>query len=366
MSNPPYADVMEEQRQGGWVHHAKTLILRTAHEYFDDRLPGLAAEVAFFTSMALPPMLLALLGCIGYITEFAGPGALEGVQQQLLFWAGRVFNKQTLSDVVAPAIEQFCRQGRGDVASIGILLTFWSISRAVFILLETINIAYDVEHIQRTFRQKLIKSWLVTAATLVVFSVVLPMLVVGPNFGRTMALKIGLASAFERTWTLAYWPINLALGISFITTLYHISPQTKTPWVRDLPGAIFAVALWNLLSWLMRLYAQWSFSSNSAYAAFAVPMVLLLWIYVSAIAVLLGAELNAEIEKLWPSSTRYSHLPRQASFLLPPQSPFPHLVPRRQSVLQSRRLRWKSRARKSRITRISQAKTRKNREQESA
>ncbi len=90
------------------------------------------------------------------------------------------------------------------------------------------------------------------------------------------------------------------LGIVLLTWAYHIAPPHVTAWRRDLPGAILALVVWALGSLGLRIYATTFLESNSAYNLFTAPLAVLLWLYVSAIAVLVGAELNAEVEKMWP------------------------------------------------------------------
>jgi membrane protein len=98
----------------------------------------------------------------------------------------------------------------------------------------------------------------------------------------------------------AYWPFVVLVSVALIATLYHLSVPVRTPWHRDIPGAMLAMGLWLAGSVGLRWYFELALRHNSTYAAVAAPMAVLLWLYVTALAVLLGAELNAQIDRLWP------------------------------------------------------------------
>jgi membrane protein len=99
-----------------------------------------------------------------------------------------------------------------------------------------------------------------------------------------------------------HWLLTAALAVALLATLYHVAPPRWTPWRRDFPGAVLALVLWVAGAVLVRTYVEWTIASDDTYGPFAAPIVILLWLYFTAFAVLLGAELNAEIERMWPTS----------------------------------------------------------------
>ena len=118
-----------------------------------------------------------------------------------------------------------------------------------------------------------------------------------------------LASAFETVWEILYWPVVAGLGIVLLTWVLHIAAPHSTPWRRDLPGAALALTVLVLGSVGLRIYTTNFLEGSSAFTLFTAPLAVLLWLYVSAFAVLLGAELNSEIEKQWPhGGVRHSPL----------------------------------------------------------
>ena len=98
----------------------------------------------------------------------------------------------------------------------------------------------------------------------------------------------------------AYWPVVIIVSIVFLTSLYHVSVPVRTPWRRDLPGAFLALVIWVVGSVLLRVYLDTSVDRNSAYGSLAAPIAILFWLYITALAVLIGAGLNAVVDRTWP------------------------------------------------------------------
>ncbi len=276
------------------------MTVRTVRDSLDDRLPGLAAEVAFYLLLSLPPLLLVGLGAVGYIGDLFGPGVVETIRQEIIDAASAVLTPSTIDDIVRPAVDNLLAQGRADILSIGAILALWSSSRALKVIVEAVTIAYDLEDHRSWWQHRLLGLGLTTAGVLLL-AVLFPLLVVGPDAGATLTERFGLAGAFETVWQVLYFPFVLAFGLTLLAWLYHIVPPHRTAWRRDVPGAVLAFVIWMAGSFGLRVYATQFIASDSAYSYFGTPLVVLLWIYMTAVALLVGAELNAEIEKMWPS-----------------------------------------------------------------
>jgi uncharacterized BrkB/YihY/UPF0761 family membrane protein len=120
---------------------------------------------------------------------------------------------------------------------------------------------------------------------------------------------------FAVAWRVLYWPFIAGICVLLLTTVYHYAVPWRTPFRRDLPGALLALLLWIVASVGVRHYVGWTLTSESVYGSLAAPIVVLLWLYITALAVLMGAELNAEIEKMWPTvstSKRWSAFRQEA------------------------------------------------------
>ncbi len=286
----------------GKLADTRRLVVRTAVDSMDDHLPGLAAEMAFFIVLSLPPLLLAVLGSVGFVVGDLPASELNRLQDQILSFLNAFLSESTVDEVLRTPVENLLREGRSDILSVGIVLTLWSASRATNVLLRTVTTAYDLEDRRAGWKRRLLALG-ITLAGIVLAVVVLPLLAVGPRLLGSALEAAGFGSELVRFWGVVYWGGVAVLAVSALTWLYHVAPGWYTPWRRDLPGAVLALVVWLLASWALRVYTAElaGFTADDAFRGLAAPLVLLLWVYVSAIAVLLGAELNAEIERLWPT-----------------------------------------------------------------
>lgn len=293
---------MPEPGASGKLADTRRLAVRTAFDSLDDHLPGLAAEMAFFVVLSLPPLLLAVLGSVGFVVGDLPASELNRLQSQILSFFSTFLAESTVNDVLRTPVENLLREGRSDILSVGIVLTLWSASRAANVLLRTVTTAYDLEDRRAGWKRRLLAFGITLVGTVLAI-VVIPLLVVGPRLLSSALEAVGFGTELVRFWGVVYWGGVVVLAVCALTWLYHVAPGWYTPWRRDLPGAVLALVVWLLVSWGLRVYVAElaGFAADDAFRGLAAPLVLLLWVYVSAIAVLLGAEMNAEIERLWPS-----------------------------------------------------------------
>ena len=281
------------------VANGLELAKRTVLDTIEDRVPGLAAEMAFFAVLALPPLVLVVLGAIGFMGDILGQDVTDELQALLLDGANNFLTERTVRELVQPAIEQLFAEGRADVVTIGVILSLWSASRATRTIVLGVVAAYDLERKVAWWRDRLVAFGL-TVAGILTAVIVMPLLIVGPTIGEGLATRFGLGGAFRSFWAIAYWPTVALVGLAMITWIYHlVTPETK--YRRDIAGAILALIIWTAGSFALRLYAVEFLEGSSAYSYFAAPLAVMLWLYLSAFALLIGAEFNAEIEKMWPS-----------------------------------------------------------------
>lgn len=274
------------------------LTLRTIEDTFEDRVPGLAAEVAFFVLLSLPPLLLLGLGAVGFIGEVA-PDFPQEAERELLELARTVLTDETVR-LLEPVVSELLREGRADIASLGVVLTIYSASRALRVVVVALTIAYDLEQTRPSWLQR-VYGLLLTVIGVVLGVAAVPLLVSGPEFGSRLAVRLGVPGVFGDVWRLGYWPTAAVVATLLVAVLYHYGAPWRTPWRRDLPGAVLAMVVWMAGSAGLRVYVRASLVGDDVFAPLAGPLVLLLWVYISAFAVLLGAELNAEIERMWPT-----------------------------------------------------------------
>lgn len=282
------------------VRSLGVILVRTARELGRDRVPALAAEVSFFALLSIPPLLGILATTTAFIAERIGPDVRDQMQDGLIRALGGFLSSEVTTSFVTPLVEGvFTGAARGSIFSVSLLVAVWSSSRLAKILIEAIDIAYGVEEYRSGWRRRGL-AVVLTLAGLVALGVFLPFVVAGPNLGAVIDGWVGGTGAFEIVWTIVYWPVTIGLGLALIASLYHVAPNWWTPWVRDLPGAALALAGWALAALGMRVYVAVAFDA-AGLGPLAAPVVLMLWLYASSLALLLGAELNGEIEAAWPT-----------------------------------------------------------------
>lgn len=279
------------------VRTAVGLAVRTVRDTVADRVPGLAAEVALFTLISLPALILVVLGSLGFVADALGPAG-QAELDRIVFDLPRTFFSDRTYEAYADLARQVLSDGRADVVSIGLAVSLWTGSRAVNRTLETVSIAYDVVP-RPGWRRRLLALGL-TAAGLVAAVAVLPLLVLGPRLVRVLAPE-SVAGATLSLLGALYWPTLGLLVVAGVATLFHIGVPWRTPWHRDLPGALLAMAAWLAAAAGLRAYLALAGQDDQVYERLSTPIAVVLWLYVSAVALLLGAELNSEIERTWPT-----------------------------------------------------------------
>jgi membrane protein len=267
----------------------------TAVAAFRYRVTGLAAEAAFFALVSLPPLVIGLIGTMGHFRGLLGAETVAEIRTWVIEQAHTALTGPAVDKAVVPLIDEVIKGGRVDIVSAGFLISLWAGSRATNVYVDTITIAYGLSGVRGIIRTRL-RAFGLYLVGLVVMIVVIPLLVAGPALvRRALPESAGFVQLF-------YWPVVVTLSILFLAMLYHMSVPVRTAWWREVPGAVVALAIWICGSLLLRLYLAGSLSGVSVYSSLSAPIALLAWLYVAALAVLIGAALNAEIDKMWPSA----------------------------------------------------------------
>jgi len=281
------------------------LVIRTIDDTIQDRVPGLAAEIAFFTLLSLPALLLSVLAGVGMLGDLLDSNFQEDFASEIVDLAGNVLSTETVDEVIRPTVQALIVEGRGSLLSIAFIVTLIAASRAVKVILTALSIAYDLPEKRTGFQQRLWGLGL-TVGGLVFGTAVVPVFIAGPDFGRQLenwlndVTNRGLSTGIDDVWRVLYWPLAVVVLTALIASLYHFGAPWVTPWRRDLPGAVLAMLVWIVGSVGLRFWVGRTITGDAAYDPLSSALALLLWLYVSGFAILLGAELNAEIEKLWP------------------------------------------------------------------
>ncbi|MGV9254144.1 YihY/virulence factor BrkB family protein [Streptomyces sp. NPDC003697] len=271
------------------------LLKDTVNSCMEYRILGLAAEAAFFSLLSVPPLLLSLIGLLYYVDTWTGANTIESLERNILDASRTVLSDQGVKEIAEPILRDVTKGGRPDVISIGFVIALWSGSRAVNVFIETITVMYGLDGVRGIVRTRLLAFGLFVVA-LLVGSIALPLMVAGPD--AVVRIVPWSATVVQ----VLYWPVVILLSVAFLTTLYHVSVPVRSPWIEDVPGALVALAMWVVCSFLLRIYLTSTVEGPTIYGSLAAPVAVLLWIGVSAFAVLVGAAVNAAIDRVWPAA----------------------------------------------------------------
>jgi membrane protein len=284
------------------IRRVPYLLRGTVVAAWNDRVLGLSAEAAFWQLLSLPSLLLAVLASLGYVSRLLGHDTVQRTERQIESGVSKAFSPEVVTQLVTPTLREVLDSGRADVISIGFLLALWAGSSAMATFVNTITIAYGMRDLRGPVRSRLLALWLFLGSVLI-GGLVLPLLVLGPAVLAEVFPERDRARA-NAILHASYYPVVVLLLLVGLTTLYHLAPPRRLPWLRGVPGAILAMLVFLGGSAGLRAYIHFIVSHNHAYGTLAAPVAALLFFYMLALGVLLGAEFNAAIERLAPTPER--------------------------------------------------------------
>jgi membrane protein len=267
------------------------LLKRTFNETLADDVFNLAAQQAYYFFFALFPALLALIS----IASFFPIENLIGEIQRML---GRIA-PQDVTRIVTEQIVQIGQSNAGGILTLAFFFTLWSSSSAVVAMCSTLNAAYDITEARPWWKVRLVAIGL-TVGLAVFILIAMTLVIAGPAIATKAAETLRLGAAFTWTWNVLQWPVVFLLVATAVACVYYFAPDAEQDWMWITPGSVLATILWVIASLAFRVYVTNFASYNETYGAIGGVMVLLLWFYVSGVALLIGAELNAEIEHASP------------------------------------------------------------------
>jgi membrane protein len=281
---------------GGLVGTIWRLVVSTVANCMRNRVTGLAAEAAFFALLSLPPLLFGLTGSIGWVVSTFTDQEIGEFKNQVVDLALQVFTPMTVDKIIVPTMDDVLNAPRYDVVSIGFILALWSGSRALNVFVDTVTIMYGLGGHRGIVRTRMLSFGLYVLG-LITGIVTIPLVVAGPGLvDRALPDRLDMLNNL-------YWPTVIVLCVVITATLYHVSVPVRTSWRYNLPGAFLTLVMWVLGSFLLRwVLTATAADSTSIYGPLAAPIAVMIWLYILAIAVLIGAALNASFDQLWPES----------------------------------------------------------------
>jgi membrane protein len=267
-------------------------ILRRAVKKFNqDHMTNIAAALAYYAFLAIPSALLIAAGLFGLL---AGPHAVSTVIAKL----HGIAPAQATSLLEGSLKTMTQHKGTSiTVLSLGGALAFWSLTGAMQNLMWAFNIAYEREEGRGFIRRRLTALWMVVFA-LIGFALAFGVLVLGPQLSTWIGNALGAKSIVKVAWYVAEWPLLVAGLLVAFAGLMHYGPNVKHPRWRFLTlGSVLAIVIWLAASGAFAFYVSKFGSYNKTWGSLAAVVVMLTWLWLSAVALLLGAEINAEAER---------------------------------------------------------------------
>jgi len=264
---------------------------RTWREALDDDVPGLAAQLSYYFFLALFPALLFLLALASFFP-------LGNVTDDVARSLGPFVSPQVL-ELIQEQMRRLANNENGGLLTFGVAAALWSSSAALVSIVGALNRAYDIEEGRPWWKVRLVAIGL-TLGVAVIVLVALSLVLGGPALAERLGQTTGWGAPFEWTWLVLQWPLVFALVTTGIGLIFYFGPDADQDWVWISPGAVAATILWLLVSLLFKLYIANFTDYEASYGTVGGVIVVLLWFYISGIAILAGAELNAEIEHASP------------------------------------------------------------------
>ncbi|TXG92662.1 YihY/virulence factor BrkB family protein [Rhodococcus rhodnii] len=275
------------------------VVARTAVKAWGDSIFGKAAGAAFWQTLSLPPLLLGLLGMLGYIGDLFGPDTLEIIRSKIVTFSGTVFSENVVGDIIGPTIDDMLARGRAGIVSMSFVLSLWAGSSAIATFVDAICEAHgQLDHRNPIWQR--IFALLLYVAFLVLAAFTLPLVALGPAL-ITQMLPESWRDTGAHLIDSFYYPAVFLLLLVGLTTLYKLALPRTLPWHRLLGGALLAGGFFLAASMVLRRYLAWVTSTGYTYGALATPIAFLLFTFFLGFAVVLGAEFNATIQETWPA-----------------------------------------------------------------
>jgi membrane protein len=264
---------------------------RAGREALDDNLTTFAGAMAYSVFLAIPALLLLSLGLFGVL---AGPGAVETLMSKV----ATVVPQEAVT-LLDDTLTRVTENQAGGVAmiAVGAVIALWTATGAMGTVMTALNQMYEREE-TRGFLKKRLTALAMFALALVALGLCFGLLVLGPHLSGWVGDAVGLQSVINWVWWLAQWPILITGLLATFAGILYLGPNVDHPRFAFItPGAVIAVLIWLAASGLFAVYVSMFGSYNKAWGTLAAVVIMLTWLWLSAAALLLGAEINAEAER---------------------------------------------------------------------
>lgn len=286
-----------------------SLVIALRHEWARARVGGLSAEIAFFGLLGLFPAVIVFAAALGSLDSVVGENAATDTEGWLL---DRVVETFGSDNTLRETVEELFERSNAGLITVGVVLTVYASSRGFTAVVGALDVTYGHET-RRNWVSTRVMGFVLTVFTVLVALLVAVMVVVGPLFGggEELAESLGAGSAFTTAWNWFRWPVVFVVVVCWAASVYHFAPHRRTPWRSDLPGAVVATVWWLAVSLGFRAYLGAAASGmNAVFGLLGGALILLVWLYLLAMGMLVGAEINSVVGSHRASSrTTEAHQP---------------------------------------------------------
>lgn len=266
-----------------------TLVKRTVSEMSSDDVYGHAAELSYYFMLSLFPALLFMITLLGFL---AGPGSQ--LRDNLMNYLSTAM-PGSASGLIQNTLQEISQSSTALKAVLSSLGALWAATGGIDAISKTLNIAYDLTETRSYVRRKLVSIGLTVGLAALILGA-LAVLLFGGKMGEFLASKIGLGGAFTLTWNIVQWPLALFAMFLCFSLIYYFAPNLEKPaWSWITPGAGAGVVVWIVASGAFSLYLRYFNSYSKTYGSVGAVIILMLWLYLTGLAVLIGGEVNSEI-----------------------------------------------------------------------
>jgi membrane protein len=272
----------------------KELGVRLWRQVYEDELLGRCAELAYFFLFSVFPLLLFMTALLGYVAE-----AKPRLQESLLRYIARVSPSHDVTSLLNQTLLEIRSARTGIKLYLSLAVALWVASNGMLAVSRTLNIACGLKE-SRPWWWRRIVAVLLTLGFAVLIVCAMFLIFYGAAIGEAIANRIGVGPYFSAAWhVLLRWPLILLFVILSFEMVYNYAPDLGRTEQRTWgsPGAVIGVALWLLASFGLRIYLQYFHSYTTAYGSLGAVIVMLVWFYLTAFAILMGGEVNSEIAR---------------------------------------------------------------------
>jgi membrane protein len=273
----------------GWWHVLK----RSVKEFQDDNVTDWAAALTYYAVLSLFPALIVLVALVGLLGDAQRtPDAISDIVGQV---TGSSKTAETVNTTITKVVEN--RGGAGALFGVGLVSALWSASGYIGAFIRANNVIYETDE-GRPFWKLRPQQILMTIVMVLLLAALLIALAVTGGLAEAVGNAVGLGDTAVSVWGIAKWPVMAVVFLFMLAVLYYTAPNVQLPKFRWItPGSLLALVVWAVATVGFAFYVKFFGSYDKTYGSLTVVIIFLLWLWISNVAILLGAEFNSELER---------------------------------------------------------------------